>query len=106
MKRLLVLLVVLAAVAGSAVFYGPTHEGTCTVSGKDRAGGLGQQPQMRVYTRECGTFVVQDNWLHGLTDSADLYGALVPGQRYDLVWTGWRLGVTSTFPGLVGATPR
>jgi hypothetical protein len=75
---------------------------TCTVTDKnrnvshDRDGK--REVQMLVYTQECGTFEVGDSLIKGKFRSADTFGALQNGHRYEITYHGWRNGFLSMFP--------
>jgi hypothetical protein len=90
--------------AGFAVFggYYDDQTKTCTVTDKnrnvtyDRDGN--REVQMLVYTEECGTFEVGDSLVKGKFRSADTFGALKNGGRYEIKYHGWRNGFLSMFP--------
>lgn len=93
---------VVLAVPGIAINLVPGEHDGCLVTGKDRGG---QKSHMRVYTENCGTFSVQDNLLLLRFDSADVYGAIEPGQTYNLKTAGLRVPLFSWFPNVLEATP-
>lgn len=94
--------VVVIAVPGIAINLVPGQHDGCLVTGKDRGG---QKSQMRVYTENCGTFSVQDNLFLLRFNSADVYGAIEPGQTYNLKTAGLRVPLFSWFPNVLEATP-
>lgn len=61
--------------------------------------------QKRVYTENCGVFVVNDNFVHGVWNSADIYGSIQEGNTYDFTATGYRVPLFSWFPGIINASP-
>lgn len=76
----------------------------CTVIEKDRVSRSSSSSDMRVYTEQCGTLHVKDLWLIGLTDSADLYGAIEPDGTYLMDVGGYRVSLLSWFPAVHAAT--
>jgi hypothetical protein len=86
----------------SVTGYYDDHVKTCTVTGKDRvwkSDGEGSgSSSMRVYTEECGTLEVGDSLVKGKFNSADTFGKLKEGHRYELKYHGWRIGWLSAFP--------
>ncbi len=52
---------------------------------------------------DCGVFEVGDELALGKFNSADRYGALQPGRRYQLTVIGWRVPLFSWFPNIVEA---
>src|SRR6478735_11759060 len=77
---------------------------SCTVTGKEAAGATNSdgdfEMRYRIYTEECGTFAVQDDWFIGQFNSADTYGSIREGKMYDFEAYGWRNGFMSTFPNI------
>jgi len=80
---------------------------TCTVSGKDRVwksdGNGSGHSEMRVYTDDCGTLKVGDSLVKGKFNSADTFGKLKEGHRYEFRKMGWRIGFLSAFPTILEA---
>lgn len=74
--------------------------GPCTVTGKESVMVEGNN-QYRVYTEECGTFVVTDTLFALRFNSADTYSSLKDGESYQFRTQGFRLGITSTFPNIL-----
>ena len=93
-------LVIFGVKAGTG--YYDDHTKTCTISGKDRTtvytGKGNSHSQMRVYTEDCGSFEVSDSLIKGKFNSADTFGKLKEGHRYELKYHGWRIGWLSSFP--------
>lgn len=77
---------------GSYTAADTSREG-CVVTDKDRT-----KDDMRVYTENCGTLVVSDNWFKGVTNASDLYAEIEPGQTYTFKTVGWRIPLFSEFP--------
>lgn len=86
-------------------FAAPMHRETvtCTVDSKDRTTNQDGKSKSRVYTRDCGVFSVDDQWLAGQIRSADTYALVQPGHRYQFETTGWRIPIVSLFPNIVEA---
>ena len=74
--------------------------GPCTVTGKESVVAEGDN-QYRVYTEECGTFIVKDTLFALRFNSADTYSSLKDGESYQFRTQGFRLGITSTFPNIL-----
>lgn len=74
--------------------------GPCTVTGKESVMVEGNN-QYRVYTEECGTFIVKDTLFAPRFNSADTYSSLKDGESYQFRTQGFRLGITSTFPNIL-----
>lgn len=81
---------------------------TCTIEGKNRNVAYDQdgnrEVQMLIYTEDCGVFEVSDSLVKGTFRSADLYGSLKEGSRYELKYHGWRNGFLSMFPTITRAS--
>lgn len=77
--------------------------GPCTVTGKESVIVEGNN-QYRVYTKECGTFIVKDTLFALRFNSADTYSALKDGESYQFRTQGSRLGTASTFPNILDYT--
>ncbi|MBM4592645.1 hypothetical protein GS454_04655 [Rhodococcus hoagii] len=95
----------LAAVAAASLTscaYVNNKTQDCVVTEKDRTAKSGSNSsEMRVYT-DCGVFVVEDNFLSGF-NSADLYGRIKPGTKYQIESGGVRIGFLSEFPKIINA---
>lgn len=80
---------------------------TCTIESKERTVQVqdGNSSQQKLVYTSCGVFEVQDSFLLLKFNSADTYGYLKEGQTYELDYYGWRIGLFSFFPNIVGATP-
>ena len=78
---------------------------TCTVSDKDRSSTSKGKSVFRVYTEECDTLGIADNWLQGNFNSSDLYAKIKPGQRYTFQTVGYRNGFMSWFPEITRLEP-
>lgn len=80
-----------------------THA-SCTVTEKeDRALASLDERAPRVYT-SCGVFVIADEPFRFHFDAADVYNDLQVGETVDLTTVGWRLGLVSWFPNVVGVS--
>lgn len=82
-------------------YYGEETHTACEVIDKDRTSGEGSQ--MRVYTENCGTFVVSDSIIKTDFRSADRYAKIKVGKAYDITSYGWRIGFFSAFPKIITA---
>ena len=78
--------------------------GPCTVTGKESVMVEGSN-QYRVYTEECGVFIIKDTLVPLRFNSADTYSALKEGTSYNLRTQGFRLGITSSFPNILNYEP-
>jgi hypothetical protein len=78
---------------------------TCTVNDKDRSTGSKGGSVYRIYTDECDTLGVADNWLQGNFNSADLYAKIKVGERYEFDTVGYRNGFMSWFPEITKVRP-
>jgi hypothetical protein len=80
----------------------------CTVAGKDRVwvsdSNGGGHSEMRIYTDDCGTFVVSDSLIKGKFNSADTFGRLKDDHKYTFTYHGWRVGFLSAFPTITDVT--
>jgi len=77
----------------------------CTVTEKDRTMKREGGSDMRVYTEDCGTLSVADNWVNGIMNSADVYAQIKPGNTYEFETVGFRVPILSGFPTIVEVTP-
>lgn len=100
-----VFLLVVGAFNGYQALADTSPETTCTVTGHDRTTKQRGGSDMRIYTAECGTFRVADNWLAGHFTSADVFGSIEDGKAYTLETRGGRIPVLSSFPNIIAATP-
>lgn len=106
------LAVVLVTVLVGFAYYGSQRTETCVVNSKDRGvsfttdsnGHSQSKTDYRAYT-SCGTFNVKDEFWLFKFNSADTYGSLQDGKRYQLQVIGFRNGFFSVFPNIVSATP-
>lgn len=76
----------------------------CVVTDKDRVADKDGNSDMRVYTENCGTLKVKDNFLKGVWNSSDVYAKIEVGKTYDFTATGFRIPFLSIFPGITDAT--
>lgn len=99
-------LIAVVAVGGGLVYNSTKSSMTCTVESKERTTHVrdGESTQQKlVYTKDCGTLTVDDSLFQGSFNSADLYGQLQEGQKYDFEVIGWRNGFLSQFPNILEA---
>ena len=96
----------LAAIVSALLIIGLSYTmnrnevGPCTVTGKESVMVEGNN-QYRVYTEECGTFVVKDTLFALRFNSADTYSSLKDGESYQFRTQGFRLEVASSFPNIL-----
>ena len=101
---LLVAITIIAAIGLNVYSASHTEAMTCTVTGKDRTQKSGSSSsEMRVYTSECGTLKIAESLLDARWDSADLYGSLREGTRYEMTTRGVRVPFFSMFPNIITA---
>lgn len=72
----------------------------CVVTDKDRTSTSDGSSDMRVYTSNCGVFIIGDNVFTGTFDSADIYSNIEVGKTYDFKVTGKRISPLSVFPSI------
>lgn len=75
---------------------------TCTVNDKDRTTTREGRSDARIYTEQCGTLQVTDLMTRGQFNSADTFASIEPGHTYEITSVGWRIGLLSSFPTVVG----
>lgn len=94
---------VTGAIATTAIvgYFQTNTYADCVVAGKDRTTNSEGQSQMRVYTENCGTFTIGDDWFRGNFNTADMYGSLQEGSTYTFQATGFRVGILSMFPNII-----
>lgn len=100
---MVVVITVIAAVliaVSSGVFMGTTTAANCVVSEKS-VNATGEGSEYRIYTENCGTFVVTDSIVDRRFDSADVYGKIKAGKTYNLTLRGPRIPVVSMFPNII-----
>jgi len=73
----------------------------CVVTDKDRTTKPKGGSDMRIYTENCGTFVVEDNMFYGQFNSADEYSRIKVGSKYDFRAVGVRIPIFSMFPNII-----
>ena len=95
-----IILFIILALAATITELAETPRVGCTVTYKDRVQG-DEGSDMRVYTKECGTFQVRDSPLNGVWNAADVFGDIEEGQRYDFKTVWPRVPVLSMFPVIV-----
>lgn len=109
-RGFLILLAILAVFAvivvgfGVKAYYGEDTHAACVVSDKDRVSKSEGGSEMRVYTDNCGTFVVSDGIIKTDFNSADRYAEIKVGKTYDITSYGFRFGLFSMFPKIIKAT--
>jgi hypothetical protein len=75
---------------------------TCTVQQKDRTATSKGGSDVRIYTTNCGVLTVADDFLQGRWNSADVYSQIQTGHKYTFETIGWRNGLFSQFPNIIG----
>lgn len=75
---------------------------TCTVTEKDRTTDREGRSDARIYTEQCGTIRVRDMLTQGQFQSADIYAQFEEGHTYRITTVGYRFGLGSVFPSVVG----
>lgn len=100
------ILILAGLVFGIASAFVPGEENSCVVTDKDRTTDREGNSQARIYTENCGTFKVGDNWFAGQFNSADVYGGIEVGSTYDFETRGFRVPVLSSFPNIVEVTEQ
>jgi len=109
-----VVILVIAGIVGYQVLYSTTqHTESCQVTGKDRSIKLsssgGDHPtttsttDYRVYTSNCGTLSVSDDFFRGKFNSSDTYGQIREDRTYQMEIIGFRNGFFSIFPNILSA---
>lgn len=92
--------IIAAGVAGSVAWHNTETTQTCTVNDKT-AVGTKNGTDYRIYTDQCGTLQVVDDFFAGRLNSADEYARIDEGETYRFTTLGWRNGLFSTFPNIV-----
>lgn len=95
-----VALLIIVGVGVSAMASFHEESKTCTVTGKESVATGKEGHEYRVYTEQCGTLAVRDDWLRGRFNAADVYGQIQSGRTYDMVTLGWRIPVFSAMPNI------
>lgn len=90
------------AVVGIASEHANEQTRTCTVTSKDRTTDREGRSDARIYTEQCGTLQTGDMLTRGQFNSADIYSAIEPDHTYEMTTVGWRVGILSTFPKIIG----
>ena len=95
--------VVVAAVIiiGWQVEYGTEHNATFTVKSLDDQSTGSSGHQYLVFTTGGTEYSDSDAWLHGKTDSSDIYNWLTVGHEYDCPVYGWRNHITSSYEDIL-----
>lgn len=104
---LVALVIVVGVVFGFASYNHTEHRAACVVSDKDRTrvhDSNGSHSDARIYTDNCGTFVVKDSLLKRNFHSSDTYASIKVGKTYDFETVGWRIPFFSQFPNILSAT--
>lgn len=96
---IMVIAAVLIAVS-SGIFVGTSTASNCVVSEKS-VNATGDGSEYRIYTENCGTFVVTDSIVDGRFDSADVYQKIKAGKTYDMTLRGPRIPILSMFPNII-----
>jgi hypothetical protein len=82
------------------VQYGTEHTVTFTVKSLDDQSS-GSSHKYLVFTEEGTEYEDTDTWLHGKTDSSDIYNWLTIGHEYDCPVYGWRNHITSSYEDIL-----
>lgn len=77
----------------------------CTVTSKESVALSEGGHQYRVYTSDCGTYVIEDSFVWFRFNSADLYGKIIPHQSYMISSGGLRVPFLNVFPNIKTITP-
>lgn len=97
----LIILLFVGAVAASTMNALHMETQICTVTDKDRTAKQDGGSDMRVYTSDCGTFVIADSGFDLRFNSADVYAGLQTNKRYQFTTRGYRVPFLSMFPNIV-----
>ena len=92
-------IVAVVLIVSALVSMNATHWRETTICDKERVAVEGGG-EYRIYT-DTGTFVMKDALLNMRFDTADAYGKLKVGVRYNIKYKGWRFGPTSNFPNIL-----
>lgn len=99
-----VVLLIVVGVGVSAMASFHEESKSCTVTGKESVAQGEEGHEYRVYTEQCGTLAVRDDWIRGRFNSADSYGQMHPGRTYNMVTLGWRIPILSIMPNIYTAS--
>jgi len=102
-KAIFVIAVILAIGTCSMGYqYGTIRSETITIKRLERVTS-GDSSKYLIYTNEGEVFENTDALFHGKWDSADLYGHLDEGSRYEVTVYGWRIPFLSTYRNIIEA---
>lgn len=89
------------AILGWQVEYGTEHSVTFTVKSLDDQSNGSSGHKYLVFTTSGTEYEDTDSWLHGKTDSSDIYNWLTVGHTYNCTAYGWRNHITSSYEDLL-----
>ena len=105
---LAILALVGLGIGGCAAYRSTERTVEATVEGKERVcssvnsdNGTRQECKYLVFTDE-GTFELTDSLIYGRFSSSDVYGRLDEDTTYTFKVAGWRFGLFSMYPNIVG----
>jgi hypothetical protein len=103
-----VIVVVLIGVAFWHFEYGTEHNVTFTVKSLDDQSS-GSSHKYLIMATDGTVYEDTDSWLHGKTDSSNIYAWMTVGDTYDCPVYGWRNFISSSYEdvldGCVNVTP-
>lgn len=105
---LIVVAMFIFAVVVGGLYMTSGKDVVCTVTDMDRTTKVvdGQSStDIRVWTEECGVLSMNDSLVGLSFDTADKYGMLKKGQKYEFHTFGWRIPVLSQFPNITEVRP-
>ncbi len=107
MKTLITLIIILVigGISFEIISYFHTETFTSKVTGKERITEQSGKDNIKsfylVYT-DRGTLKLEDDVLRGNWESSDVYGKLKNDSSYTFTTTGYRFGLFSMYPNIIG----
>jgi len=91
----------IAAVAGWHYEYGTQHRVTFTIKSLDDQANGSNGHKYLIFTTDGRVYEDTDSWLHGKTDSSNIWAQLSVGQTWDCPVYGYRNTLFSSYPDIL-----
>lgn len=97
---IVVIVLVIVGILGWHMEYGTQHDVTFTISKMDDQAGSNGHKYL-IFTTANQVYEDSDSWLHGKTDSSQIWAEMSPGQTWTCPVYGFRSFWASSYPDIL-----